>query len=238
MKRLQTDYIDLLWLHAWDFMTPVEEVMRALDDLVRAGKILYVGISDTPAWIVSQANTLAMLQGWSPFVGLQIQYSLIERAVERDLLPMAKAFDMAVTPWGAIGGGVLSGKYRLGQERPKGTRFSEGAWGDTFLTERNLHIAEEVVKLSQQINHSCSQIAINWIRQQKKAQLIPIIGARTVDQLHDNLACLDFQLTEEQLAQLDRASQIDLGFPHDFLEKGKHVLFGETFPKIDYHRMG
>jgi aryl-alcohol dehydrogenase-like predicted oxidoreductase len=236
LKRLQTDYIDLLWLHAWDFMTPVEEVMRALDDLVRTGKILYAGISDTPAWIVSQANTVAMLQGWTPFVGLQIQYSLIERNVERELLPMAKALDLAVTPWGAIGGGVLTGKYRLGQARPKGTRYSEGNFGDQYINDRNLGIAEEVIKLSQQINRSCSQIAINWVRQQKRAEIIPILGARSVDQLRDNLACLDFQLTDEQLAHLDRVSQIDLGFPHDFLEMGKHFIFGETFSKIDNHR--
>ena len=111
LKRLGTDYIDLYWLHAWDFMTPVDEVMRAFDDLVRSGKVLYIGISDAPAWIVSRANTLAELRGWSPFVGLQIQYSLIERTPERDLLPMARALDIAVTAWGPLGGGLLTGKY-------------------------------------------------------------------------------------------------------------------------------
>ena len=117
LRRLGTDYLDLLWVHAWDFMTPVEEVMRGLDDLVRAGKVLYVGISDTPAWVVAQANTLADLRGWSRFVGLQIRYSLADRAAERDLLPMARALDLAVTPWSVLGAGILSGKYAGGKPR-------------------------------------------------------------------------------------------------------------------------
>ena len=125
LKRLKTDYIDLYWVHAWDFMTPVEEVMRGLDDMVRAGKVLYLGISDTPAWIVSQANTLAEVHGWSPFVGLQIEYSLAQRDPERDLLPMARAFDLAVTPWSPLAGGILSGKYaKRTKTKPDTARYS------------------------------------------------------------------------------------------------------------------
>ena len=141
LKRLNTDYIDLYWVHAWDFMTPVEEVMRALDDLVRAGKILYVGISDTPAWIVSRANMLAELRGWTPFVGLQIRYSLIDRAVERDLLPMARTLDIAVTPWGALGTGILSGKYNR-----EGGSGRVSTWGP--IDPKKLAIAEEVIKIA------------------------------------------------------------------------------------------
>ena len=149
LKRLNMDYIDLYWLHAWDYLTPVEEVMRALDDQVRAGKILYVGISDTPAWIVSQANMLAQLRGWTPFVGLQIEYSLIQRTVERELLPMAKALDLTVTPWGAIGGGMLTGKYNPKNLDPKvPKRMAEGA---TRLSEKNFAIAEEVEKIANEI---------------------------------------------------------------------------------------
>src|SRR6185503_11905369 len=132
LRRLNTDYIDLYWLHAWDFMTPVEEVMRALDDLVRAGKILYVGISDTPAWVIAQANTLAELRGWSRFVGLQLQYSLIERNIEREHLPLAQALDLAVTTWGALGSGVLTGKYN----RDSSTEGRAKLWGP--IPERNL----------------------------------------------------------------------------------------------------
>jgi len=126
LKRLDTDRIDLYWVHAWDGMTPLEETMRALDDAVRAGKILYVGISDAPAWVVSRANTLAELKDWSPFAALQIQYSLADRSPERDLLPMAKALDLAVTPWGVLGGGVLSGKYKSPADRPAGARYVAG----------------------------------------------------------------------------------------------------------------
>jgi aryl-alcohol dehydrogenase-like predicted oxidoreductase len=115
LKRLQVEYIDLLWLHAWDFTTPVEEVMRAFDDLVRAGKVLYIGISNTPAWIISQANTIAHLRGWTPFIGLQIEYSLKERTPERDLIPMAKAFDIGVTAWSPLAGGLLTGKYNTSE---------------------------------------------------------------------------------------------------------------------------
>jgi len=124
LKRLNTDFIDIFWLHAWDFMTPVEEIMRGLDDLVKAGKVLHLGISDTPAWVVSQANTLADLRGWTAFTGLQFEYSLVERTPERDLMPMARAFGMAMTPWGILGAGVLSGKYNPGKTQEEQGRAS------------------------------------------------------------------------------------------------------------------
>jgi aryl-alcohol dehydrogenase-like predicted oxidoreductase len=123
LKRLNTDYIDLYWVHAWDFTTPEEEVLRALDDMVRAGKILYIGISDTPAWIVSRMNAIAELRGWTQFVGLQIKYSLIDRSVERELLPMAQKLDMAVTPWAVVGGGILSGKYNRNKDEEASTNL-------------------------------------------------------------------------------------------------------------------
>jgi aryl-alcohol dehydrogenase-like predicted oxidoreductase len=214
LKRLHMDYIDLYWLHAWDYLTPVEEVMRALDDQVRAGKILYVGISDTPAWIVSQANMLAELRGWTPFIGLQIEYSLIQRTVERELLPMAKALGLTVTPWGAIGGGMLTGKYNPKLVDPKAPkRMAEGA---SRLTERNFAIADEVLKIAGEIGKKPSQVALNWVRQRDR-QILPIIGARTTAQLADNLDCVNFELTPEQIERLDKISAIELGFPHDFL---------------------
>ena len=232
LKRLGTDYVDLFWVHAWDFSTPVEEVMRGLDDLVAAGKVLYVGISDTPAWVVAQANTLAELRGWSRFVGLQIRYSLVDRAAERDLLPMARALDIAVTPWSVLGAGVLSGKYGgpgAGEASGRAAR-----WG---LKERDLAIAGAVAAVADEVGHSPAQVAINWVRQQPGV-IIPLIGAKTMTQLNDNLGCLDFALTAEQMQRLSAASKIELGFPHDFLasDEVRDVVTGGTHGKIDNHR--
>ncbi|MBK7985233.1 MAG: aldo/keto reductase [Candidatus Competibacter sp.] len=241
LKRLGTDYIDLYWLHAWDFMTPVDEVMRAFDDLVRSGKVLYIGISDAPAWIVSRANTLAELRGWSPFVGLQLQYSLIERTPERDLLPMARALDIAVTAWGPLGGGLLTGKYNPEADKSVSTdaRYTVSPWGQDLMSERNLDIAAAVVELAEEIDRTPSQVAINWIRQQRRGVIIPILGARKLSQLQDNLAALDFLLSDEQLRRLDAASAIAPGFPHDFLtrEGVRQVIYGNTLPSIDNHRV-
>jgi aryl-alcohol dehydrogenase-like predicted oxidoreductase len=231
LRRLNTDYIDLYWVHAWDAVTPLEEMMRALDDMVRAGKILYAGVSDTPAWVVSRANMLAELRGWTPFVGLQVQYSPIERAAERDLLPMARALDIAVTPWAALGRGILSGKYN----RDQSAQGRAANWG--AVDERNLRIAAEVVAVAEEIGRSPAQVALNWLRQQPGV-IIPIIGARTVEQARDNLGCLDFSLSAEQLGRLSEVSQIELGFPHDFLagDGVRDVVYAGTFHQLDNHR--
>jgi aryl-alcohol dehydrogenase-like predicted oxidoreductase len=235
LKRLNTDYIDLFWLHAWDFMTPIEEVMRSLDDLVRQGKILYVGISDTPAWIVSQANTLAHFYGWAPFVALQIEYNLLQRTPERDLLPMAKAFDLAVTPWSPLGGGVLTGKYNKPSSNGEQGRLASPEGGN--IPERSLAIAEVVTQVAQEIGHTPSQVALAWLRHQSGV-IIPIVGARKLTQFQDNLACLDVSLSGEHLQRLNEVSQIELGFPHDFLHSDiiRDRLFGGTFSAIDNHR--
>jgi aryl-alcohol dehydrogenase-like predicted oxidoreductase len=232
LKRLKTEYIDLFWVHAWDFTTPVEEVMRGLDDLGRAGKVLYVGISDSPAWLVAQANTLADLRGWSRFVGLQVQYSLVDRAPERDLLPMARAFDIAVTAWGALGSGVLSGKYNRPDQADEQGRAA--MWGR--ISERNLAIAQATVDIAAEIECSPAQAALNWVRQQPGV-IIPILGARTLAQVEDNLACLNYTLSPEQLARLNQVSQIELGFPHEFLtlEGVRDLIYGGTFSLIDNH---
>jgi aryl-alcohol dehydrogenase-like predicted oxidoreductase len=237
LKRLKTDYIDLYWLHAWDFMTPVEEVMRALDDMVRAGKILYVGISDTPAWVVSRANMLAELRGWTPFVALQVEYSLIERAVERDLLPMAKELDLAVTPWGVIGGGVLTGKYSKTHKREASTRRYKEDEQSVRLSDESLAIGDEVLKIADEIGCSPAQVAVNWVRQQP-GLIIPIIGVRTEAQLIDNVKSLDNPLSEEHLKRLNEISKIDLGFPHGFVQKEyiKNLIYGGTYDLIDNHR--
>ncbi|MBP2676856.1 MAG: oxidoreductase, partial [Deltaproteobacteria bacterium] len=237
LKRLDTDYVDLLWVHAHDFMTPVEETVRALDDVVRAGKVLYVGISDAPAWIVSQANTLASLKGWTPFAALQIQYGLADRTPERDLLPMAHALGLAVTPWGILGGGVLTGKYRSPKDRPAGARYAgDEKWAEMSVTERNLRIAEAAGAVARDTGKSASQVALAWVRQQPFGAIVPIVGARTAAQLADNLGCLNLVLGPSHLAALEAASMVDLGFPHDFLSRGRQFIFGKTFPLIDGRR--
>ncbi|HEU0296680.1 MAG TPA: aldo/keto reductase [Anaerolineales bacterium] len=225
LQRLGTDHIDLLWLHMWDGMTPVDEVMRALDDLVRAGTVLYVGISDTPAWVVSQANMLAALRGWSRFVAYQGEYSLASRAPERDILPMTEALDLTFLAWGALEGGELTGKYNSPTDEPKRSK-------DT--NDRIKKIASVLMDVAVEAGRTPSQVAINWVRQ-KPYHMIPILGARSEKQLLDNLGCLDFELTDEQINRLNEASPIDLGFPHSFLgsDHVRGLIFGETFAKID-----
>ena len=231
LKRLGTDYIDLLWLHIWDSLTPMEEVMRAFDDLVRMGKVLYIGISDSPAWIVSQANTLATLRGWTPFIGLQIEYSLKERTPERELLPMAKALNIGVTAWSPLGGGVLTGKYN--QPNPVDGRLS--MTDQPFqIFDRDLKIAETVLEIAREIEKSPAQVALNWLRNRPNA-VIPIIGARKLSQLQDNLACVDFNLTGEHLQRLDNISAISLGFPHELLASQFvcDILLGGVAAQLD-----
>lgn len=233
LKRLNTDYIDLLWVHAWDFFSPVDEVMRALDDLVRQGKLLHVGVSDTPAWVISQANTLADLKGWSPFIGLQVEYSLIQREVERELLPMAKAFDIGLAAWAPLGGGVLTGKYTRDSVRSNSVDSKRTGGNQSRLTEKNFEIAKTVQKISDETGHSSSQIAINWVRQKNG---IPIIGSRKPEQINDCLASLEFTLSEKHMNELDEVSKISLGFPHEFMERMKPAVFGQKYSLIDNHR--
>lgn len=232
LRRLDTDYLDLLYLHAWDFTTPVEEILRAMDDLVRAGKVLYVGISDTPAWQVSRMQAIADLRGWSPLVALQVEYSLVERTVERDLIPMAREMGLGVIPWSPLASGVLTGKYSradLDHElsaEPTGTRKNVAA-ANGSLTERALSIADVVTSVATEIGTTPSRVALAWTLR-NPAVTAPIMGVRTQAQLEDNLGALDVHLTDDQAAALDAASAIDLGFPHDFLNRpmSRGVIFG------------
>lgn len=239
LARLGTDRVDLLWLHMWDYVTPLDEIMRALDDVVRAGKVHYVGVSDTPAWIVSRANTMAELRGWSRFVALQIPYNLVRRAPERELLPMAESLDLAVTPWAPLASGLLSGKYNDAAKAPKeGARLAARERGTGILSDDMLRAAGEVAKIADELGRTPAQVAINWIRAKEGPVMIPILGATKASQLADNLACLDFELSEAHVKRLDEASPIDLGFPHDFLETD-HVLgliHGETYARLAPHR--
>ena len=234
LNRLGTDYIDLYWLNIWDRMTPIEEVMRAFDDLVRQGKVLYVGVSDMPAWVISRANTLAELRGWSPFVGLQIEYSLLERTVERELLPMAEALGLGVTAWSPLAGGLLTGKYAGGKAEADARMNSEMMQRFAQGRERPEGVVAEVLSVSKEVGRSPAQVALAWLRQ-RPVPVIPIVGARRLDQFRDNLACLDLTLDEAQLGRLDSASRVALGFPYDFYanEMVKGLTYGGMRDVID-----
>jgi aryl-alcohol dehydrogenase-like predicted oxidoreductase len=218
LKRLRTDYIDLYWVHIWDQITPVEEVMRGLDDLVRQGKVLYVGISDAPAWWIAQANTLAQLRGWSPFVGLQIEYSLIERTVERELIPMARALNLGLTAWSPLASGILTGKYHGHGSSEQGRMNSEMAKDFMPEQKRAERVVAAVKAVSDQTGRSMAQVALAWLRY-RPVPVIPILGARKLSQLQDNLGSFDVSLSTEQVQALDEASQIDLGFPYHLYAK-------------------
>lgn len=232
LRRLGTDHVDLLWVHMWDGVTPIEEVVRALDDAVHAGKVLYVGLSDTPAWVVSRAVSIAELRGWTPLAGVQAPWSLADRDVERELLPMASALDLAFTPWGLLSEGELTGKYLRQPDGPTRNRAEE-------VSQRVNQLAKEVVAVAEEVGRSSAEVAINWIRQQRHGcAVVPILGARSAEQLRANLGCLDFQLEPDHLDRLTAASGFQLGFPRSFLE-GDHVrglIFGTTFDRIANHR--
>jgi aryl-alcohol dehydrogenase-like predicted oxidoreductase len=217
LRRLRTDYVDILWLHAWDYLTPPDEVMRALDDQVRLGKVLYLGISDTPAWVVAQMQTLAAGRGWSSFVGLQAEYSLVQREAERELTPMARSLGLGVLAWGPLGSGVLSGKYASPSSPGAERRLVD-------VDPGRLTIARAVADIAAELALSSSVVALAWLRAQ--AGVIPILGARTAQQLADNLNCVDVNLPADALARLDQASRITRGFPHDFLASADFIFGG------------
>jgi aryl-alcohol dehydrogenase-like predicted oxidoreductase len=232
LTQLGTDRIDLLYLHAWDMTTRPEEVMRALDDLVRSGKVLYLGICNTPAWHVAQMQTLADIRGWSPFVALQIEYSLVERTVEHELLPMAAALGLGVLPWSPLGGGVLTGKYSLADVEDsqeagvsasrKGVIASSG-----HLNQRAIEIADEVRAVAEEVNSTPSRVALAWTLTNPSV-VSPIIGARTLAQAEDNLGALDLVLTPEQLDRLNRISAPSPVFPARFTQRPlvQQLIFG------------
>lgn len=228
LKRLKTDYIDILFLHAWDFTTPVEEVMRSLDDLVRQGKVFYVGISDAPAWVVAMANTWAKANALSPFIVNQIEYNLTERTPERDLLPMSKELDIGVVAWSPLATGILTGKYL--NDDIGGTR-NEAKTSYRF-NERNNQIVREVVKIAEELAVSPARLSLAWLLHKN---VIPIIGARKLHQLEDNLGAVDVQLTQEQMNRLDEVSKIELGFPHDFVLRNgaRKMIYGDLSHKIE-----
>ncbi|MEU0469060.1 aldo/keto reductase [Amycolatopsis sp. NPDC006131] len=234
LRRLNTDYLDLLYLHVWDDTTPVEEVLRGMDDLVRQGKVLHVAMSNVPAWQVSRMQAIADLRGWSPLVALQIEYSLVERTGERDLIPMARELGLGVVPYSPLAGGVLTGKYRRDDGAGESTRRSFNA-GLGLVTERNLAIADVVQEVAAELECTPAQVALAWTLR-NPGVTAPIIGARTTAQLEDNLGALAVAFSPAQLARLDEVSAIDPGYPHALLASDhiRKVTAGDL--KIDSRR--
>lgn len=227
LQRLQTDFVDVLYLHIWDNLTPIDEVLRGLDDLVRNGMVNYIAISDTPAWVVAKGNTLAELMGWSQFIALQVEYSLLQRTPERELIPMAQHFGMTLTPWAPLAGGALTGKYLRGD-------FGRIKEGSNRLNERSQSITKEVVAIAEELGVQASHVALKWTMQQP-FQSIPIVGATKLSQLKENLKTIDVTLTPEHMQRLDQVSAIPLGFPGDFFkEEGVRLNnFGGFYDKIE-----
>jgi len=220
LRRLGTDAIDLLWVHAYDDDTPIDETLRGLDDLVRMGKVHYIGISDAPAWVISAAQVMAELRGWSPIAAIQTEYSLLQRTPERDLLPMAAHFDLAVTAWAPLAGGVLTGKYTRGGDNDSLRKRGNADKGRS--SEHGLAIARAVDAVADGLGISSTQVALAWVLS-RGYRYFPIVGARKVEQLRDILAATEVTLPQESLAELDRLTRIELGFPHDFLAS-EHIL--------------
>ena len=232
LKRMKTGYVDLYYLHMWDFHTPVDEILRAFDDLVRAGKILYIGLSDIPAWQASRMQAIAELRGWSQFCALQISYSLTERTVEREMIPMAAEMGMGVCPWSPLGGGVLAGKYSKADLVPPdmkslGSRKAINAVTGR-LSERNLSIAEAVGQIAKELGKTPAQVAIAWALLHP-AVTAPVIGMRTIAQLKDNLGALDVELGPDQIARLNAVSDVPRVFPMDILKSpAEGMMFGSV----------
>lgn len=219
LRRLQTDYVDLYYLHNWDRFTPIEETMSALDDLVKSGKVRYIGISDAPAWKVAQAQITAHFRGWNSLIALQIEYSLMERTVEGELTPMAQELGLGVLPWSPLKGGSLSGKYtRANGAKKQGLRATIG--GD--ITEKQFDIIDAVAQVAAELNATSSAVALAWLQVQPGVTST-IIGASKLDQLEDNLKALDLTLTAEQITTLSTASTPTLNFPADFLTRSPSV---------------
>ncbi len=226
LRRLKTDYIDLYWAHFWDRFTPLEEMLRAMEDLRRAGKVRYFGLSDHPAWVCADAQHILREMNAAPLIGLQIEYSLAQRTVEAELLPMAHHFGLGVTPWSPLRGGVLSGKFTRHSRPTDPTRVRVDS---PHLSDKNFAIIDELLRISTELSEekghavSPAQVALAWLLQQPGVSSI-IIGARTLAQLQDNLACVDVVLDERHLQCLDEVSAVSHPFPHDFLENAQNII--------------
>jgi aryl-alcohol dehydrogenase-like predicted oxidoreductase len=225
LRRLQTGYIDLYWMHAWDRHTPIDETMAALDHLVQSGKVRYIGFSDTPAWKVAEAQVTARLRNLTPLIALQIEYSLLERTVEGELIPMALEMGLGVTPWSPLKSGVLSGKYT--RQNAGQIKADRGAWAESNLNERTYTIIDQLQKIGTELDTTPARVALAWV-QAKPGVASTIIGARTLAQLEDNAHALDVKLSGEQVASLDALSKPVLNFPAGFLQMAGVFMNGGT----------
>jgi aryl-alcohol dehydrogenase-like predicted oxidoreductase len=214
LRRLQTDYIDLYWMHCWDRNTPIEETMKALDDLVAAGKIRYIGFSDTPAWKVMEAQQIAKFRGWTPLIALQLEYSLLERTIEGELIPMALEQGLGVTPWSPLKSGLLSGKYT--RDNAGHAKADRGEWVTSGLTEKAYTVIDELIKTARELESTPACVALSWL-QNRPGVTSTIIGARTLKQLDDNLAALDVKLKKEHEERLNALTAPTLNFPYEFI---------------------
>ena len=225
LRRLQTDYIDLYWLHNWDVHTPIEETLAALEDLVRAGKVRYIGVSDTPAWKIAEANVTARFRGWSAFIGLQIEYSLLQRSVEQELVPLALEFGLGITPWSPLKGGALSGKYT--RHNAGQIKADRGHIADLYLTEKTYAIVDELEIIAKAHQSTPARVALAWVRAQPGVTST-IIGARRLAQLEDNLKALEVKLSAEELGRLDTLTKPTLGFPQSMQSFFPSIHHGGT----------
>lgn len=229
LKRLKTDYVDLYQVHLWDHTVPAPEIMAALDELVVAGKVLHIGFSDAPAWVVAQANTWATTHGRNPVSAIQIEYSLLERSVEQELLPMARAFELPILAWSPLGFGVLTGKFHGGDSDSRRSDWLKG-----FLGERADRIVPQVQAIARSRGVSAAQVALAWVHS-RAPQMYPIVGARTCAQLNENLACLDVQLEPAELDALQRISAVEPTFPNKMWQNPalvEGVLSGGTSARL------
>ena len=226
LGRLRTDHIDLLYLHMWDYSTRPEEVLRGLDDLVRAGKVHYVGISDTPAWVVSRAQAIAELRGWSSFVAYQGAYNVVSRGIEADVLPMSRALGLSVLAFDLLGGGALTGKFNRPEGPGEPTRARQ-------IDEPSRAAADVIMRVAEEVGRSPSQVAIHWVTR-RAPNVIPIVGARRLSQLADNLGALDFELTPEQMDALTAVRPLTREYPHTFWNdfvRGD-LIYGQSVDKL------
>lgn len=233
LRRLQTDYIDLYWMHCWDRFTPIEETMQTLDSLVRSGKVRYIGFSDTPAWKTTEAQLLAKFRGYTPLCALQLEYSLLERTIEGELVPMAREMGLGITPWSPLKSGALSGKFT---RQNKGKAVSgRGEWAMSALNDRAYDLIDAMAEIAKNLNSTVARVALAWVQQQSGVTST-IIGARTMPQLEDNLAALSLKLRPEQVAKLSELSTPKLNFPSDFVKNcgpfssSGTTINGESYP--------
>ena len=236
LRRLGTDYLDLYWVHGWDRFTPVDEVMRGLDHMVRAGKVLHVGVSNMPAWVVAESNVLARERNMTPYTALQLQYNLVERGIEADFFDLAESQDMAVTAWGPLASGLLTGKFDRDADPNKqaGARLTTAPWGARTLRDQNLEVAEGLSRMAAEIGIRPAQLALAWLLHRPQGRVIPILGARSVEQFDENLQCLDVALDAAQVAALDELSEPAHAYPTSLLNNDffKSLIYGDLAGKI------